>query len=342
VTVAPRLGQLPEHPRVSAVVPVREGGDTIGTCLSSVLEQEPAVDEVVVAVAPSRDGTREAVAAAAAEDPRVRLVDNPSGTTPEALNRAIEASSGQVVVRVDAQSVLPAGYVATVVDALRRTRAANVGGRQVPVADRGFACGVAAAMRSPYGSGGAAYRGSPRPGPADTVYLGAFRREALEAVGGFDPRFVRNQDAELNVRLREAGYLVWYEPSLEVAYQPRSTVFSLASQYVQYGRWRRLTARLHPDSLLARQLAAPALVGLLLVAGAVSAAIGAWWPLLAVIGPYVAVTLFAAAFAAPTPAAIVPTAVAFTVMHLAWGVGFLVGPPRDAARSLTPPSAPGG
>jgi succinoglycan biosynthesis protein ExoA len=338
VSTAPRLGPLPEHPRVSAVVPVRDGGATIEACLRSVLDQDPPVDEVVVAVGPSRDDTREVVESVAATDPRVRVVDNPSGRTPDALNAAIAASTGEVIVRVDAQSVLPPGYAGTVVDTLRRTRAANVGGRQVPSAERGFPRGVAAAMRSPYGSGGAAYRTGTRPGPVDTVYLGAFRREALEAVGGFDPRFVRNQDAELNVRLREAGYLVWFEPSLEVAYQPRATVGSLASQYLQYGRWRRLTLKLHPGSLAPRQLAAPMLVVAIVLAAVLSIAVVSWWPLLAVVAPYVAITLYAAAFAAPAPVAIVPTAVAFPVMHLAWGVGFLLGPPRVD----DPPPAPPG
>ncbi len=336
MTAAPRLTPLRDQPRISAVVPVRDGAATIEACLRTILEQEPAVDEVVVAVGPSRDDTRAVVDAIAGVEPRVRVVDNPSGRTPDALNRAIEATSGEVVVRVDAQSVLPPGYVATVVDTLRKTRAANVGGRQIPHAEQGFAGAVAAAMRSPFGSGGAAYRSGTRPGPADTVYLGSFRREALNAVGGFDPRFVRNQDAELNVRLREAGYLVWFEPSLEVTYRPRASVGSLASQYVQYGRWRRLTARMHPGSLELRQLAAPVLLLALLGAAVVSAALGAWWPLLAVAGPYVAATMFAAAFAAPGPALIVPTAVAFLTMHLAWGVGFLLGPPRDVGPPPTP------
>jgi succinoglycan biosynthesis protein ExoA len=149
---------------------------------------------------------------------------------------------------------------------VRRT---SVAGRS-PTADKGFARAVALAMGSPAGSGGAAYRTGTQRGPADTVYLGVFRREALEHVGGYDEQFVRNQDAELNERLRAHGYVVWFEPALEVAYRPRGSVRALARQYAAYGRWRRATARRHPGSLRPRQLAAPALVIALVVLGLVS------------------------------------------------------------------------
>lgn len=286
----------------------------------------------MIAVGPSRDGTAEVAAALAREAPDVvRVIDNPSGTTPDALNLAIAASHGQVVARVDTHAVLPPGYLATALAALRATGAGNVGGQQVPTAERGFARAVAAAMCSPAGSGGAAYRAGAAAGPVDTVYLGVFRREALEAVGGFDPVAVRNQDAELNLRLARAGYPVWLEPSMQVAYRPRGTLAGLARQYGQYGRWRRRTARLHPGSLRARQLAAPVLVLALVAAAVASAVLASVVPVALVAGGYGLLVGAAGLQAAPELRWWPATVLALATMHLAWGVGFLRGPPRTAA-----------
>jgi succinoglycan biosynthesis protein ExoA len=226
------------------------------------------------------------------------------------------------------------------VETLRRTGAANVGGWQVPTATDGFGRAVAAAMRSRLGSGGAAYRGAADPGPVDTVYLGAFRREALEAVGGYDPRFTRNQDAELNERLRAAGYTVWLEPSMQVRYRPRDSVRTLASQYWEYGRYRRLTARIHPSSLRLRQLAAPAVVLALAGGATMSALVGSGWPVSTIASGYVGLLLVGAGLAADRPRDVPAVATALATMHLAWGVGFLVGPPRGRGRPAPswPPS----
>ncbi len=322
----PALDPIAEDAPVAVVLPALEAAPVIGRAVASALAQ-PQVARVVVAAGDT--ATRQAVEQI--DDPRLEVVDNPSGRTPDALNLAIDRTREEVIVRLDAHAVLPTGYVPAAVRVLARTGAANVGGRQVPTADAGFARAVALAMRSPVGAGGAAYRTGREPGPVDTVYLGVFRRQALRAVGGFDPRFVRNQDAELNLRLTRAGYQVWFEPSLAVAYRPRGTVHGLAQQYLQYGRWRRLTARVHAGSLRPRQLAAPVLVvgftTLAVLAVAVGAPLVLWLPVLA----YLVLLLGAGAQASRRPHLAVGVALALLVMHVSWGLGFLVGPPRDTA-----------
>lgn len=325
------LPPLPEPCTVAVIVPARDAAGSVGDALRSALAQDPPVAEVLVGCDPDDGATREATAPVAAGDPRVRLVDVPGGRTPDALQTLVEAAAGDVVVRLDAHAVLPAGYVARAVATLRRTGAGNVGGRQVPTAPGGFAAAVAAAMASPAGAGGAAYRTGDVEGPVDTVYLGVFRADALADVGGFDRRMTRNQDSELNLRLTRAGYTVWFDPQLAVAYTPRSSVRGLARQYRDYGRWRRVTARQHPGSLRPRQLAAPALVAGLV--GAAALATVTRRPELAAVpaGGYVAGLLAAGAHAAsgrPTGAA--RTAVALGTMHLSWGLGFWLGPPREA------------
>lgn len=319
------LPPLGDDPSVSVIIPALHAADTVENALRSVLAQQE-VGEVVVAT--GDNDTRQAVTAAAAGDDRVRAVDNPGGRTPDALNAAIAASSGEVVVRVDAGSALPPGYVAQAVRTLAATGAGNVGGAQVPTAARGFARAVAVAMRSPAGAGGATYRVGGNAGPVDTVYLGVFRRAALDAVGGYDPRFTRNQDAELNLRLRSRGYVVWFDPALEVAYRPRGTVQGLASQYLQYGRWRRLTVRTHRGSVAPRQLAAPVLVVGLVGAAVVSGIVGSVLPIGAALAVYLAALIVAAVVAVPSLRFVPGVVVALATMHLSWGIGFLLGPPR--------------
>ena len=115
---------------------------------------------------------------------------------------------------------------------------------------------------SPLGVGASRFHTGGEAGEVDTVYLGAFRREALVAIGGFDERFTRAQDWELNFRLRENGGVIYFDPRLHVTYRPRSSVGALAKQYFEYGRWRRVVSRRHSGTINYRYLAPPfALLG---------------------------------------------------------------------------------
>ncbi|WP_203656968.1 glycosyltransferase family 2 protein [Demequina activiva] len=323
---------LPELPPVSVVMPVRNEARALEDAVRAVLETGYAGDvEVVIAVGPSTDGTED-IAASLARDPRVTVVDNPSGRTPQALNLAIAASSHDVVVRMDGHAHMPTGYLALAVDALRRTGAANVGGRMVPTATEPFAQAVAVAMASRVGLGGAGHRQGGVEGPADSVYLGSFRRAALADVEGYDEHFVRAQDWELNRRLREAGHEVWFVPDMAVPYTPRSTWRALARQFFTSGQWRREVVRRHPGTRSARYLAAPVAtvaVAISLISGTVLAVAGSAWALLAFApaAAYFVGVLGASALLLPrtgVPAALRMPLVLPT-MHLAWGLGFLRG-----------------
>ncbi len=320
---------------VSIVIPARDAAALLPRAVEAALSQEGdaiASLEVVIAVGPSEDDTDRVAAGLAGADPRVRVVPNVSGTTPDGLNAAIIASTGQVVARCDAQAVLPPGYLDRAVRELARTGAANVGGMQVPTADHGFRRAVAAAMRSPVGAGGATYRAGGDPGPVDTVYLGVFHRVALEKVAGYDPVLERNQDYELNHRLRDQGWDVWFDPELQVAYTPRGTVQALARQYYDYGRWKRFVVERDPSSLQVRQLAPPALVGGLVLA-AFLAILFQPLPLILLLTAWLGVLVVGAVRGADRPADIPVVAECLATMHVAWGLGFLRGGagPRDGA-----------
>ena len=320
-------------PTVSAVIPVRNDAADLPSAVAAVLNQEYlGALEVVIAVGPSEDDSEAIADKLAAEHPEVAVVANPSGRTSAALNSAIKVAVGEIIVRVDARSVLPQGYVARAVEVLRATGAGNVGGVQDATGDDRMEEAIAAAMTSPFGAGDAKFHYGGEPGPTDTVYLGVFDRSALDEVGGFDETLIRNQDYELNWRLREAGHVVWFDPDLRVAYRPRPDLGGLARQYFQYGQYKRLMLRRNPRSLKARQLAAPALV-VGLGAGLALAASGRRWGLFAPL-TYATMTTAAAIHATRQRpnAAWTDVAAAFATMHLSWGAGFLAGTPSILSR----------
>lgn len=314
------------EPPVSVVIPVLNEGRHLRDAVNQVLAQEYAGDlEVVLALGPSNDDTDAVAADLVAADPRVRTVVNPSGRTPSALNAAIGAARHEIIVRVDGHAEIPSDYVATAVRTLHETGADNVGGLMKAVGTSAFEKAVACAMRSRIGVGGGTFHIGGGAGPVDTVYLGAFLRGALERVGGYDERYTRTQDWHLNLKLRQSGGTIWFTPDMEVTYRPRPTVRALARQYFQYGRWRRVVAREHPDTVNARYLAPP-----VMVAGTTMATLLGlvWPPALLVPTAYAAGIAFGglAISGGESARTRALTPVVLATMHWSWGVGFLTSP----------------
>ncbi len=314
-------------PTVSVIMPVRNEERFLRDSVEAILAQHyPGGFDVCLAMAPSSDATDAVAARLVRDHPQVRMVANPSGTTPAGLNAAIAATTGEIIVRVDGHAELSPGYIERAVQTLVRTGAVNVGGVQRAVGVTVFEQAVAAAMGSPFGVGGARFHTGGSQGPVDTVYLGVFRREALERAGGFDACLIRNQDYELNIRLRAAGGTVWFDPSLWAVYRPRGSLLALGRQYFEYGWWKREVLRIHPASLKARQ-AVPPLVTVAVVGGALT---GLRWrcALLAPIGYLAGVALASLKVGRGFTATTARLVVVLPTMHLSWGVGFLS--PRGA------------
>ncbi|MEU4897429.1 glycosyltransferase family 2 protein [Streptomyces sp. NPDC044780] len=320
---------MPPHqlPAVSVIMPVLNEERHLRNAVRHILEQEYAGEmEVVIALGPSTDRTDEIAAELVAEDPRVHTVPNPTGRTPAALNAAIKASRHPVVVRVDGHGMLSPNYIATAVRLLEETGAQNVGGLMFAEGENDWEKAVAAAMTSKIGVGNAAFHTGGAAAPAETVYLGVFRREALERQGGYNEEFIRAQDWELNFRIREAGGLVWFSPELKVSYRPRPNVRALAKQYKDYGRWRHVVARFHQGSINMRYLAPPTAVAAIAAGLVVGVAVTPWG--LVIPGGYLA-----AIVAGSVPAgkglpvkARLQIPVALATMHMSWGWGFLTSP----------------
>ena len=311
-------------PAISVILPVLNEESHLQSAVHSILSQDyQGAIEVILAVGPSHDRTLEIAQEMSRKDSRVVLVDSPTGRTAAGLNLALNKSQSPVVVRVDGHAQIPEDYLRLVVEILNSTGAVNVGGVMAAVGTTPFERAVAGAMRSPLGVGASRFHTGGEAGEVDTVYLGAFRREALIAIGGFDERFTRAQDWELNFRLRENGGLVYFDPRLHVTYRPRSTVRALAKQYFEYGRWRRVVSRRHSGTINYRYLAPPfAIVGFSL-----SLFAGIFLPILFTPAAIYLLFVVLASIKIATSIreyllllAVIPT------MHFAWGAGFISSP----------------
>jgi succinoglycan biosynthesis protein ExoA len=325
-------------PGVSYVMPVLNEVTEVRAAVASLLDQDYAGPfEVVLALGPSIDGTNELVAEMSAADPRIRAVDNPVGSTPAGLNVAIRASEHPVVVRVDAHSVLPPDYTRIAVRTLTESGADNVGGIMRAEGRTPFEKAVALAYGSRVGLGGTPHHVGGQAGPAETAYLGVFRRDRLFAVGLFDEGIKRGQDWELNRRLRTTGGTVWFTPELVVTYRPRPSLKRLIRQFVATGLWRGELARRFPAGNGLRYFVPPVMVaglGLGLVAGIVGvigAALGsgAAWALLGfVVSAVYLVFVVVGAVAVSRRSDAATRAwllVVLPCIHIGWGVGFIVG-----------------
>jgi glycosyltransferase involved in cell wall biosynthesis len=308
-------------------LPVLNEERDLAASISAILKQtyEPGF-EVILALGPSKDATTEIATRLSVQDSRIILVANPSGRTAAGLNAAIAKSRYPIISRIDGHAEISDTYLHDAVEILMETKAVNVGGIMAAEGKSNFEKAVATAMRSPLGVGAASFHVGGSPGPAETVYLGTFLKSALVEAGGYDERFTRAQDWELNFRLRKAGGVVWFDPSLLVTYRPRSNLLALAKQYFQYGTWRRVVARSHKGSVNYRYLAPP--VALLI--NLFSLVLGATLNLLFLVPiiSYLALIMFGSTLIGKSALEKLFLPLILITMHMVWGAGFLTSPKR--------------
>ena len=316
------MGELSVSPAISVILPVLNEEPHLAESVSAILSQDyKGSFEIILALGPSRDRTNTIAEELVARDNRIKLVMNPSGKTAAGLNLAIAASENPVIVRVDGHAKIPDNYLSLAVAILRESGAVNVGGVMAAEGVTKFEIAVSRAMRSPLGVGASRFHTGGKAGEVDTVYLGSFRREAINAIGGFDERYTRAQDWELNHRLRKNGGKIYFDPRLQVTYRPRPNLRKLAKQYFQYGRWRRVVSRSHPGTVNLRYLAPPfALTGTLssLLFGLL------FHPIFYLPAAVYSLFLFISSiFFAKTIRECVLLLAIIPTMHFAWGAGFI-------------------
>ena len=320
-----KSSELGENPGISVILPVLNEEIHLADAVNSILKQRySGYFEIILALGPSRDRTDAIAREIATREPRVKLVDNPTGRTPNGLNAALAISQQPIIVRIDGHSEIPTDYLSIAVDTLKRTGAVNVGGIMAAEGTTRFESAVASAMRSALGVGASRFHTGGSAGDADTVYLGVFLRAALVEVGGFDERFVRAQDWELNHRLRLKGGRIYFEPRLHVTYRPRRTLSALAKQYFEYGRWRRVVSRRHEGTINLRYLAPPFTVLGCLLSIVLGLLLHPIFYIPALI--YCAFIALASIRIARGFIALLLMPLILVTMHFSWGIGFLTSP----------------
>lgn len=320
------------RPFVSVAIPCRNESGYIAACIDSILAGDYPRErlEILIADGQSNDGTREILERYVGRNSCVRVIENARRTTPAALNSAIRAASGSVVIRMDAHVVYPANYISRLVEVLEETGADNVGGvlETVPADDTPIARAIAIGLSHKFGVGNSHFRTGTRVRrEVDTVPFGCYRREVFDRVGMFDEELIRNQDDEFNFRLIRQGGRVLLVPEVSCRYFARSSLRQLARMYYQYGYFKPLVARKVGRVMTLRQLVPSllitALAGSALAAPWIPAAGAAFASIAALYGGFVLACSGAAAGADLRCGAAL-TAV-FPILHFSYGFGFLKG-----------------
>lgn len=324
-------------PDISIVVACRNENGHIRPFLESLVSQDFGDFrwEAILADGMSEDETRTIIGEFCREWPQVRMVDNPGRYVSSGLNKAISVSDGAIVIRLDAHTRYAPDYCRLCAETLKLTGADNVGGPGRTEARGTRARAIAAAFHSPFSTGGAKFHDDTYEGWVDTVPYGCWRRQTLLRLGLFDEALVRNQDDEMNLRLRRAGGRIWQTPAIISWYSPRTNLPALFQQYFQYGFWKMAVIRRHRLPASWRHLAPCAFVlaNLFLAAAlGLAAAVGtrtANWAHLWII---LAATYTFAVMAASVVTAkkngweILPYLPAvFATFHFSYGLGFLLG-----------------
>ena len=319
------------RPMVSVIMPCRNEEGFIGRCLDSILATEYPRDriEILVADGCSDDATRTIVEEYAARESAVRLLDNPRRITPAALNTAIRASRGEVIIRMDAHALYSPDYIPRLVTALEETGVSMVGGLidTVPSDDSALAAAIASATRHPFGVGNSRFRvGTTERQYVDHVPFFCCRRSLFDVAGMFDEQLIRNQDGEFSFRVVRGGGKILLLPEVSAKYFARRSIKQIARMFYQYAYYKVLTTRKIGRVMTPRQLVPPSF----LLSFVLTALLAPWvqasrvaFALLA--GTYAAALIVCAVRAATTlpPRAAALLVVVFPVMHFSYGYGYI-------------------
>ncbi len=318
-------------PMVSVIAPCHSEARFIENTLNSILQSDYPAEkiEVLVVDGMSTDGTREIVQKMAAKDSRIRLLDNPARIQAAAMNIGIKAAQGDYIARIDCHATYDSSYIRKCIELSERTGAANAGGywNTLPGADTPVARAIAAATSNRFGVGKSVHRigGSEQEQETDNVAFGMFKRELFEKIGLYDERLVRNEDSELNHRIRKAGGRIIISPEIEVGYYNRATYRGLWQQAFNNGLWNLYTVWLTGESA---GLSLRHFVPMVFVLGLITFTIGAffWWTvkwmLLCYILLYLSVACtFSIRCARQTKSSAILILWSFVVSHVSYGLG---------------------
>jgi succinoglycan biosynthesis protein ExoA len=320
------------RPLVSIIMPVFNEAIFIRRSLGALLAQTYPKErlEIIIADGMSTDNTRKVISQVSDKSEiSIKIIDNLGKIAPAGLNRAIENSKGEIIIRVDGHCEVEPDYVANCVKHLLAGTAESVGGPIETIGETLQAQAIAIAMSSKFGVGGSAFRTiNDREMYVDTVAFPGYKKETFDRVGVFNEELVRNQDDEFNYRLRKLGGRIILTPDIRSRYFSRSSFQSLWRQYYQYGYWKVRVLQLHPRQMSLRQFIPFVFVSTILMFGILSifshvVLLG----LLVILGSYLGGNLLATIQASlRTKIIAIPYVfLSFAILHFSYGLGFLIG-----------------
>lgn len=318
---------LSNHPNVSFVIPMYNEEQYIENCLLSLVNQSYPSDkyEIIVIDGNSKDKSLKIVKNLQKKHKLIKIFNNNEIITPISFNIGIKQSMGDIIIFGGAHALYEKAYIEECVKLLMTTDADNVGGIQNAVGQNYISNAIAYGMKSPFGVGNAYYHFSKKERYVDSVWGGAFRKETLEKLGGFDEKYLKMQDYELNYRLRGMGGKILVSPKIKCKYFVRNSLKKFAKQYFIYGAWKVKGIVEHPDLLAIRHLVPPCFV----IALTISIIILPFNLMIGLIIPisYIVLNLlFSIAISMREGfkyVFILP--ITFFLMNFSWGLGFLCG-----------------
>ena len=328
---------MSERPFVSVVLPIYNEKRYIKSCVDSLFSQDYPRErmEWIFVDGVSTDGTLPFLEEIHNANPAlVRILSNPKRTAPYAMNAGISASSGSYIIRMDAHSSYASDYISQCVSVLLETGADNVGGVAETRGRTFTGKAIAKVLSSKFGVGNSGFRTHAKDGYTDTVPFGAFKREAFEKWGGYDERLTRNQDNEMNYRIRSNGGKIYLSNKVHFTYYCRETILELIKMGFQNGKWNVITVKLCPGSMGMRHFVPLAFVVSLIVLPILSIyfyLIG--WIFKIEIAAYAALDLYYSLSLASGIGEWLLLLLLFPIFHCAYGIGSLSGLCRIAFKS---------
>jgi glycosyltransferase involved in cell wall biosynthesis len=316
---------------LSVVCPIYNEEKYIRGCIDSILAQDYPKDdlEVIFSDGMSCDKTRLIVAEYASKYPFIRLIDNPDKIVPPALNAAINASRGDIIMRLDAHAFYPTNYFTTLTKALADLHADNVGGVCItlPTNDSPVAKAIACVLSSKFGMGNSSFRVGARDVKlVDTVPFGCWPRQLFDKIGLFDLDLIRNQDDEFNGRIIKNGGKIYLLPDVEIKYFARDKISKVAKMFYQYGVFKPLVNKKLGRPATIRQFFPVALV-LGLVLGLMISLL--WYPFMYAyiigIALYIFLAIYFSICSSHSFTQICIQLWTYFTVHICYGWGYIVG-----------------
>jgi glycosyltransferase involved in cell wall biosynthesis len=323
---------------ISIILPVRNEENYIAACLTNIFSQKNfnSEMEVIIADGMSTDNTRDIVKEFQKQHSNLILIDNPAKIVPTAMNKALAIARGDIIIRVDGHCEITPFYVSNCVKHLIETSADGVGGPMQTIGETHLSETIAIAMGSVFGVGNSAFRTSQgKTMFVDSVPFPAYTRQIIEKIGLYDEELIRNQDDEYNYRIREAGGMLLLAADVQSRYYSRGSLTKLWKQYFQYGYWKVRVLQKHPRQMSLRQFVPPAFVASLILSFALALFFQLFWFIfLGISGSYLLANLLASFLIAAKKGwqYLMLLPLVFAILHISYGLGFLVGSVRFANR----------